>query len=91
MKSRSSDSPSAKIVDMGSGPISGVGCSASTTDVSHVTGPDNRSLSADVAGWNPFGETPFSELTEDHIFGAEFDKIRRGSQSSKLFNKLFAI
>lgn len=49
-------------------------------------GADGRSLSADVANWNPFEEaTPFSQLTEDHIFGAEFDKIRQGtgSQSSK--------
>jgi hypothetical protein len=43
-----------------------------------------RSLSADIADWNPFEDsTPFSLMTEDHIFGAEFDKIRRGSQSSK--------
>lgn len=59
------------------------GCSASTSDVSRVPCPDNRSLSADIGDWNPFGEAPFNQLTEDHIFGAEFDKIRRGSQSSK--------
>lgn len=63
----------------------GAGCSASTSDVSRVPCPDNRSLSADIADWNPFGEAPFNQLTEDHIFGAEFDKIRRGSQSSKFF------
>jgi AP2-associated kinase len=40
-------------------------------------------LSADVAAWNPFEDIqPFNQLTEDHIFGAEFDKIRRGSNSS---------
>lgn len=35
--------------------------------------------------WNPFEDpTPFSQMTEDHIFDAEFDSIRqRGSQSSK--------
>ncbi|XP_052869202.1 AP2-associated protein kinase 1 isoform X2 [Anopheles cruzii] len=44
--------------------------------------------SAGVAGsgmnWNPFGDpTPFAQMTEDHIFGEEFDKIRQqGSQSS---------
>nr|XP_023024483.1 uncharacterized protein LOC111512577 [Leptinotarsa decemlineata] len=59
-----------------------MGTSASTTDLSHPLGPDSRSLSADVADWNPFEETPFSQMTEDHIFGAEFDKIRRGSGSS---------
>ncbi|XP_058467225.1 BMP-2-inducible protein kinase [Malaya genurostris] len=34
--------------------------------------------------WNPFGDpTPFSQMTEDHIFGEEFDKIRQlGSQGS---------
>lgn len=84
IKSRSAESPPAsQIVDISAGPTPGAGCSASTTDVSYVPGPDTRSLSADVADWNPFGETPFSQMTEDHIFGAEFDKIRRGSQSSK--------
>lgn len=40
-------------------------------------------MSADVAAWNPFEDVqPFSQLTEDHIFGAEFDKIRKGSNSS---------
>ncbi|KAK7083644.1 BMP-2-inducible protein kinase [Halocaridina rubra] len=39
--------------------------------------------SAEVRAWNPFNDmTPFSQMSEDHIFGAEFDKIRRGSQSS---------
>lgn len=40
-------------------------------------------MSADVAAWNPFEDVqPFNQLTEDHIFGAEFDKIRRGSNTS---------
>ncbi|XP_053680818.1 AP2-associated protein kinase 1 [Anopheles nili] len=36
------------------------------------------------SNWNPFGDpTPFSQMTEDHIFGEEFDKIReQGSQGS---------
>ncbi|KAI5703107.1 hypothetical protein M8J75_007763 [Diaphorina citri] len=39
---------------------------------------DSRSLSAEVNSWNPFEDTaPFSQLSEDHIFGAEFDKIQR--------------
>lgn len=46
-------------------------------------GSEGRSLSADVAAWNPFEDVqPFNQLTEDHIFGAEFDKIRRGSNTS---------
>lgn len=38
-----------------------------------------------IGKWNPFEDpTPFSQMTEDHIFDAEFDAIRqRGSQSSK--------
>ncbi|XP_030384689.1 flocculation protein FLO11 isoform X2 [Scaptodrosophila lebanonensis] len=36
-----------------------------------------------VHAWNPFEEQPFGQMTEDHIFEAEFDKIRqRGSQGS---------
>ncbi|KAM0735983.1 AP2-associated protein kinase 1 [Formica fusca] len=62
-----------------------------TTSASHVRvgelsslmGSEGRSLSADVAAWNPFEDIqPFNQLTEDHIFGAEFDKIRRGSNTS---------
>ena len=44
------------------------------------------SLEGRVDAWNPFEEAPFSQMTEDHIFEAEFDKLRqRGSQSSKYF------
>lgn len=40
----------------------------------------------DLSQWNPFVNSgPPSNLTEDHVFGQEFDKIRRGSQSSKLY------
>lgn len=81
MKSRNSDSPLTIPTDYNIAPP---GCSASSTDISHIAEHDNRSLSADIADWNPFGEPPFSQMTEDHIFGAEFDKIRRGSQSSAL-------
>ncbi|XP_055681409.1 uncharacterized protein LOC129788942 [Lutzomyia longipalpis] len=39
-------------------------------------------ITRNVATWNPF-EDSFSQMSEDHIFGAEFDKIRhQGSQSS---------
>lgn len=55
-------------------------------ELSNAGTAGGRSLSADIADWNPFEDsTPFSQMTEDHIFGAEFDKIRRGSQSSKCF------
>ncbi|KAJ8919930.1 hypothetical protein NQ315_006459 [Exocentrus adspersus] len=81
LKPRASDSPTDTGEDV-TRPMAPIGTSASTTDVSHPMAPDSRSLSADVEGWNPFEETPFSQMTEDHIFGAEFDKIRRGSQSS---------
>ncbi|CAI9720255.1 AP2-associated protein kinase 1-like isoform X2 [Octopus vulgaris] len=42
----------------------------------------SRPLSMDISDWNPFGEDHFSSYTEDIIFGKEFDKIRRGSNSS---------
>lgn len=44
--------------------------------------PDTRKK---LGKWNPFEDpTPFSQMTEDHIFDAEFDAIRqRGSQNSK--------
>jgi len=46
---------------------------------------DGAALVGHVAVWNPFDDpSPFCQLHEDHLFGAEFDKIRRGSQSSKL-------
>lgn len=36
-----------------------------------------------VSKWNPFADCPsFSQVTEDHLFGAEFDKIR---QEGKIF------
>ncbi|XP_049819668.1 AP2-associated protein kinase 1 isoform X2 [Aethina tumida] len=76
------DSPSSGGSPADSGrPMVPMGSSASTTDVSRPMNADGRSLSADVADWNPFEEPPFGQMTEDHIFGAEFDKIRRGSQS----------
>nr|CAD7428631.1 unnamed protein product [Timema monikensis] len=60
-----------------------MGVSVSQGELSSVAVSASLSLSADVADWNPFEDaTPFNQLTEDHIFGAEFDKIRRGSQSS---------
>ena len=42
-----------------------------------------RPLSADLSDWNPFGDDNFGTMTEDNIFGREFDRLRRGSNSSK--------
>ncbi|CAG9824548.1 unnamed protein product [Phaedon cochleariae] len=81
IKSRSNNSPTEDETTTNR-ILAPMGTSASTTDIVHAIGPDSRSLSADVADWNPFGEAPFIRMTEDHIFGAEFDKIRGGSGSS---------
>ncbi|KAK2582001.1 hypothetical protein KPH14_002434 [Odynerus spinipes] len=63
-----------------------IGTSASHVrvgELSSLIGSEGRSLSTDMAAWNPFEDVqPFGQLTEDHIFGAEFDKIRRGSNTS---------
>lgn len=90
MKSKVNDSPPLT-GELSKIPLAPLGSSASSMDVSHPTEADNRSLSAEVADWNPFEDPPFSQMTEDHIFGAEFDKIRRGSQSSEFFTLLIFI
>ena len=55
---------------------------ASATDAASAV--TDETLVNHVAIWNPFDDpSPFCHLSEDHLFGAEFDKIRRGSQSSK--------
>ncbi|XP_014252823.1 AP2-associated protein kinase 1 isoform X2 [Cimex lectularius] len=42
-----------------------------------------QSATARTPHWNPFYEADqFPKATEDQLFGAEFDKIQRGSQSS---------
>lgn len=52
-----------------------------TMATNHTSG---SSLGKRIEAWNPFEEQPFGQMTEDHIFEAEFDKIRqRGSQGSK--------
>uniref|UniRef100_A0A1A9WKZ0 Protein kinase domain-containing protein n=1 Tax=Glossina brevipalpis TaxID=37001 RepID=A0A1A9WKZ0_9MUSC len=61
---------------------------AELTTAQQQAGAMNRPTIAETVGarvdaWNPFEEQPFSQMTEDHIFEAEFDKIRqRGSQGS---------
>ncbi len=46
-----------------------------------------RPLSADMSEWNPFGDDNFGNLSEDTIFGHQFDMLRgrdrQGSNSSK--------
>jgi len=39
-------------------------------------------MSAETTDWNPFGDDNFGELTDDTVFGREFDRLRRGSNSS---------
>lgn len=57
---------------------------AEMVDAAEGSGVAGASLVGRVAVWNPFDDpSPFCQLSEDHLFGAEFDKIRRGSQSSK--------
>ncbi|XP_020798929.1 uncharacterized protein LOC110176822 isoform X1 [Drosophila serrata] len=52
--------------------------------ISELMKPGHTAVEKRVEAWNPFEEEqPFSQMTEDHIFEAEFDKIRqRGSQGS---------
>ena len=40
-----------------------------------------RPLSADMSEWNPFGDDNFDPLADE--FGREFDRLRRGSNSSE--------
>lgn len=44
-----------------------------------------KTVSLGMDEWNPFEEDNFGNETEDSIFGKEFDKLRRGSNSSKCF------
>ena len=45
-----------------------------------------RHLSSDFGDWNPFGDDNFSGENDDMLFGEEFDKIRRGSNTSEGFS-----
>ncbi|XP_032592604.1 uncharacterized protein LOC6561866 isoform X2 [Drosophila grimshawi] len=60
--------------------------SSSTTGAFSLSSNElaKQTMDKRVEAWNPFEEEqPFSQMTEDHIFEAEFDKIRqRGSQGS---------
>ncbi|CAH1794694.1 unnamed protein product [Owenia fusiformis] len=56
--------------------------SASTTPTHSPTRILERPSSADVTVWNPFGDDNFGSMSEDIIFGAEFDRLKRGSNSS---------
>lgn len=59
--------------------------SLSNTELTNAGITTMKTIRNEVAKWNPFEDpTPFSQMTEDHIFDAEFDAIRqRGSQSSE--------
>ncbi|XP_037957091.1 serine-rich adhesin for platelets [Teleopsis dalmanni] len=68
-------------------PITGSISNTELTTTKNVTASadviNRGSLEGHVDAWNPFEEQPFSQMTEDHIFEAEFDKLRqRGSQGS---------
>lgn len=39
----------------------------------------NGALTREVKTWNPFEDT-FTQMSEDHLFGQEFDKIRQTSE-----------
>ncbi|XP_074647460.1 uncharacterized protein LOC141903265 [Tubulanus polymorphus] len=56
--------------------------SASTSPTHSPPRTPQRPLSADISEWNPFGNDDFGSYTEDHLFGKEFDRLRRGSNSS---------
>ncbi|EDW55685.1 GM17048 [Drosophila sechellia] len=57
---------------------------SAAVSISELMKPGQTAVEKRVDSWNPFEEEqPFSQMTEDHIFEAEFDKIRqRGSQGS---------
>ncbi|XP_034125466.1 AP2-associated protein kinase 1 isoform X2 [Drosophila guanche] len=78
------------LASMGDGPqttlasaTSNPGIFASSASIS-ISELSRQTMDKRVEAWNPFEEEqPFSQMTEDHIFEAEFDKIRqRGSQGS---------
>lgn len=48
-----------------------------------------KTVSLGMEEWNPFEEDNFGNETEDSIFGKEFDKLRRGSNSSKCLEMWF--
>ncbi|XP_064632119.1 AP2-associated protein kinase 1-like isoform X2 [Lineus longissimus] len=56
--------------------------SAISVDMKNAPKTPQRPLSADISEWNPFGDDNFGSLNEDTIFGKEFDRLRRGSNSS---------
>lgn len=61
---------------------------AVTSNETSATAATQQKNLNDLSQWNPFvNSAQQGNLTEDHAFGQEFDKIRRGSQSSKYFLK----
>ena len=53
-------------------------------DVPPSSSVSEQTIRKGIGKWNPFEDpTPFSQMTEELIFDAEFDAIRhRGSQNS---------
>lgn len=64
---------------------------SAAVSISELMKPGQTAVEKRVEAWNPFEEEqPFSQMTEDHIFEAEFDKIRqRGSQGSTFWKRAF--
>ncbi|CAG5116996.1 unnamed protein product [Candidula unifasciata] len=67
-------------------PIDAKSKSATTTPISSPPPLGSqrygRPVSADLAEWNPFSDDNFGVDADDMMFGEEFDKIRRGSNTS---------
>nr|XP_018905548.1 PREDICTED: serine/threonine-protein kinase sel-5 [Bemisia tabaci] len=67
-------------------PATTMGTSVSHSELpktNRQVGESGRSVSTEMTHWNPFEDSSdFTQLSEDHLFGAEFDRIQRGSQSS---------
>lgn len=59
---------------------------SSNTEVNGMTTSATAQVTNEVKTWNPF-EDSFTQMSEDHLFGQEFDKIRlQGSQTSEYSN-----
>ncbi|KAH3860606.1 uncharacterized protein LOC127865676 [Dreissena polymorpha] len=56
--------------------------SATTSPINSPPRTQGMARTMSMDEWNPFEEDNFGNETEDTIFGKEFDKLRRGSNSS---------
>ncbi|CAB4057563.1 AAK [Lepeophtheirus salmonis] len=55
------------------------GCQSNSVGISQ----SKSSLHKCPGGWNPFSESKFSQLSEDALFGVQFDKIREEMYQSR--------